>query len=87
MSASPGSCAPSATNSPADAIDEGGKGNARCSTARGALTPDAVRLDPEVGAAEVELTANDLSAIEKAAAEIRIEGERYTEAGLKTVGL
>jgi len=35
------------------------------------------RLDENIGAAEIELTANDLAEIERAAAEIQTEGERY----------
>lgn len=45
------------------------------------------RLEENLGAAEIVLSADDLATIEAAAAEIHIEGERYTEAGLKTVGL
>ena len=35
------------------------------------------RLEDNLGAADIELTAGDLADIERAAAEIRIEGERY----------
>lgn len=45
------------------------------------------RLEENLGAVEVELTAADLADIERAAAEIRIEGERYPEQLLKTTGL
>ncbi|MBB3977566.1 aryl-alcohol dehydrogenase-like predicted oxidoreductase [Rhizobium azooxidifex] len=45
------------------------------------------RLEENLGAADVELTAADLAEIERAAAEIRIEGERYPEQLLKTTGL
>lgn len=44
------------------------------------------RLEENLGAAEVELTAKDLDQIEKAAAKIQIKGERYTEAGEKMTG-
>lgn len=45
------------------------------------------RLEENLGAAEIVLSADDLAKIEAAASEIHIEGERYTEAGLKAVGL
>lgn len=45
------------------------------------------RLEENLGAVDVELTAADLAEIERAAAEIRIEGERYPEQLLKTTGL
>lgn len=45
------------------------------------------RLEENLGAADICLSADDLATIDNAAAEIHIEGERYTEAGLKTVGL
>lgn len=45
------------------------------------------RLEENLGAADIVLSADDLATIEAAAAEIHIEGERYTEAGLKSVGL
>ena len=35
------------------------------------------RLEENLGAAEVELTGDDLTEIERAAAEIQVEGERY----------
>jgi aryl-alcohol dehydrogenase-like predicted oxidoreductase len=44
------------------------------------------RLEENIGAAEVELTSNDLAEIERTAAEIQIEGERYPEHLMKTVG-
>jgi len=37
------------------------------------------RLDENIGAVAIELTANDLSEIESAAAEIKVEGARYPE--------
>ncbi len=37
------------------------------------------RLDENIGAANVELTADDLAAIDQAAAEIDIQGDRYPE--------
>lgn len=45
------------------------------------------RLEENLAAADVELTPDDLARIEKAAAEIRIEGERYPEHLLRTTGL
>lgn len=45
------------------------------------------RLEENLGSGDIVLTADDLAVIETAAADIRVEGERYTEAGLKTVGL
>jgi aryl-alcohol dehydrogenase-like predicted oxidoreductase len=44
------------------------------------------RLDENLRAAEVELTANDLAEIERAAAEIPVEGERYPAHLLATTG-
>ena len=44
------------------------------------------RLEENLGAADVALTADDLSEIERAAAEIEVEGERYPEQLMKTVG-
>jgi aryl-alcohol dehydrogenase-like predicted oxidoreductase len=44
------------------------------------------RLDENLGAADVELTSIDLDEIEKAAAKIQIEGERYPEHLMKTTG-
>jgi len=44
------------------------------------------RLEENIGAAEIQLTAADLSEIEKAASEIAIEGERYAPAQLAMVG-
>jgi aryl-alcohol dehydrogenase-like predicted oxidoreductase len=45
------------------------------------------RLEENLAAADVELTSGELARIEKAAAEIRIEGERYPEHLLRTTGL
>lgn len=45
------------------------------------------RLDENIAAAKVTLSAGDLAEIERAAAEIPIEGERYPESLLKTTGL
>ena len=44
------------------------------------------RLEENIAAAEVELTAGDLEEIERAAAEIQVEGERYPEHLMATVG-
>ena len=44
------------------------------------------RLDENIAAAEVELTAGDLEEIDRAAAEIQVEGERYPEHLMATVG-
>jgi aryl-alcohol dehydrogenase-like predicted oxidoreductase len=44
------------------------------------------RLEENIGAADVELTATDLAEIERAAAEIHIEGERYPPQLLATTG-
>jgi aryl-alcohol dehydrogenase-like predicted oxidoreductase len=44
------------------------------------------RLEENIAAAEVELTAGDLEQIDRAAAEIKVEGERYPEHLLATVG-
>ena len=44
------------------------------------------RLEENLAAADVELTAGDLSEIESAAAEIQVEGERYPEQLMKSVG-
>jgi aryl-alcohol dehydrogenase-like predicted oxidoreductase len=45
------------------------------------------RLEENLGAAEVELTAQDLAEIERAASEIHVEGERYPEQLLAATGL
>jgi aryl-alcohol dehydrogenase-like predicted oxidoreductase len=45
------------------------------------------RLEENIGAASVELTADDLRQIEEAASHIRIEGERYPEHIEKMTGL
>ena len=42
-------------------------------------TTKRARLEENIGAAEVELTAEDLAEIDRAAAEIRVEGARYPE--------
>jgi aryl-alcohol dehydrogenase-like predicted oxidoreductase len=44
------------------------------------------RLDENLAAADVELTSIDLAEIQKAAANIQIEGERYPEHLMKTTG-
>lgn len=44
------------------------------------------RLEENIGAAEVELTARDLDEIERAVAEIEVEGERYPAHVLATTG-
>ena len=44
------------------------------------------RLEENIAAAEVKLTAGDLEEIERAAAEIQVEGERYPEHLMATVG-
>ncbi|MDQ0322626.1 aryl-alcohol dehydrogenase-like predicted oxidoreductase [Pararhizobium capsulatum DSM 1112] len=44
------------------------------------------RLEENLGAAEIELTVADLTEVERAASEIRVEGERYPEQLMKTVG-
>ncbi|EJK88223.1 aldo/keto reductase [Rhizobium sp. AP16] len=45
------------------------------------------RLEENLAAADIELTSDDLARIQLAAAEIGVEGERYPEHLLKTVGL
>lgn len=45
------------------------------------------RLEENLGAAQVNLTAADIAQIEQAAAEIQIQGERYPEQLLKVTGL
>jgi aryl-alcohol dehydrogenase-like predicted oxidoreductase len=45
------------------------------------------RLEENLGAADIELTAQDLADIERAASAIRVEGERYPEQLLATTGL
>ena len=45
------------------------------------------RLEENLGAAEVELTADDLQAIDAAASKIRPEGDRLPEAMMKMTGL
>jgi aryl-alcohol dehydrogenase-like predicted oxidoreductase len=44
------------------------------------------RLEENLGAADVELTAGDLAEIQRAAAEIPVEGERYPEQLMATTG-
>jgi aryl-alcohol dehydrogenase-like predicted oxidoreductase len=44
------------------------------------------RLEENLGAADVELTADDLAEIKRAASEIQVEGERYPEQLLATTG-
>ena len=44
------------------------------------------RLEENLGAANIELTADDLAEIERTAAEIHVEGERYPEHLMKTTG-
>jgi aryl-alcohol dehydrogenase-like predicted oxidoreductase len=45
------------------------------------------RLEENIGAAAVELTADDLTEIESASSKIKIEGARYPEAIEKMTGL
>ena len=45
------------------------------------------RLDENIGAAAVELTLDDLREIENAAAEIRVQGDRYPEHLQRMTGL
>jgi aryl-alcohol dehydrogenase-like predicted oxidoreductase len=45
------------------------------------------RLEENIAAADVTLTAEDLAGIEAAASMITIEGDRYTPAGMAAVGL
>jgi aryl-alcohol dehydrogenase-like predicted oxidoreductase len=44
------------------------------------------RLEENLGATDVKLTADDLAEIVRAAAAIQVEGERYPEQLMKTVG-
>jgi len=44
------------------------------------------RLEENIGAVDIELTAGDLRAIEDAASKITVHGARYPEALMKTVG-
>ena len=44
------------------------------------------RLEENLGAADFELTADDLAEIVRATAAIQVEGERYPEQLMKTVG-
>jgi aryl-alcohol dehydrogenase-like predicted oxidoreductase len=43
------------------------------------------RLQENIGAAGVELTAEDLSEIEDAASRISVQGQRYSEAAQKMI--
>ena len=45
------------------------------------------RLEENLAAADVSLTADDLTEIQRAAAEIQVEGERYPERLMATTGL
>jgi aryl-alcohol dehydrogenase-like predicted oxidoreductase len=45
------------------------------------------RLQENIGAAAVELTAGDLEAIDAAASKIALQGDRLPEAALKMTGL
>jgi aryl-alcohol dehydrogenase-like predicted oxidoreductase len=44
------------------------------------------RLDENLGAAKIQLTAEDLGEIDRAASQIEVHGARYPEAMLKMVG-
>jgi aryl-alcohol dehydrogenase-like predicted oxidoreductase len=44
------------------------------------------RLDENLASADIELTAGDLAQIQAAAAKIQVEGERYPENLMKTIG-
>jgi aryl-alcohol dehydrogenase-like predicted oxidoreductase len=50
-------------------------------------TTKPARLDENLGAASLELAADDLSEIEDATAAIKVQGERYPEELLKMTGL
>jgi aryl-alcohol dehydrogenase-like predicted oxidoreductase len=45
------------------------------------------RLDENLGAANIDLSADDLNTISKALESVKVQGERYTEAIEKTTGL
>jgi aryl-alcohol dehydrogenase-like predicted oxidoreductase len=45
------------------------------------------RLEENLGAAQIELTSNDLQEIDSAASQIKVEGDRYPEALEKMTGL
>lgn len=45
------------------------------------------RLEENLGAADIQLTATELAELEDAAAKIQVEGERYPEQLMKTTGL
>ena len=44
------------------------------------------RLEKNLGAADIELNADDLAGIERATSEIEVEGERYPAQLLATTG-
>jgi len=50
-------------------------------------TTKLTRLEENIGAAEVELTADDLREIETAAADIKVQGDRYPQNLLRMTGL
>jgi aryl-alcohol dehydrogenase-like predicted oxidoreductase len=50
-------------------------------------TTKLARLEENIAAASLELTASDLQAIEEAASSLPVQGERYPEALMKMVGL
>jgi aryl-alcohol dehydrogenase-like predicted oxidoreductase len=45
------------------------------------------RLEENIAAADVDLTADDLAEIERTASAITVEGDRYTPAGMAAVGI
>ena len=45
------------------------------------------RLEENLAAADIELTADDLAEIQRAAAEIQVEGQRYPDQLMATTGL
>lgn len=49
-------------------------------------TTKLARLDENLGAIDVALSTEELSAIESASARLKVEGARYSEAGQKQVG-
>ena len=51
-----------------------------------AIIDDRTRLDENLGAANIQLTAADLREIDRAASQIEVQGARYPEALLKMVG-
>lgn len=50
-------------------------------------TTKAHRLEENLASTEVVLGLDDLTRLQEAAARIKIQGERYNEAGLRSVGL